>query len=143
MCGDRTKVKKNILERCLFKIYAQKGIKPREKETWKNEPPELKDLYKTLLEEKKKASRIERTTYDALLNRLSIYAEGSFSFLNKQTNLDLTKKLICFNIKDMPSQVKPAMMYLILDFVHKKMQKDRERKLLVVAGFSVTKTAGV
>lgn len=132
MCGDLSEVQKNILDRALIRVYAAKGIKPKQPATWKKQPPTLIDLYKTLNEEKRHASRIERTTYDALLNRLHIYAEGSFSFLSKQTNLDLEKKLICFNIVNMPAQVKPVMMYLILDFVHKKMQRDRERKLLVI-----------
>ena len=132
MCGDLSEVQKNILDRALLRIYLDKGIKPKQPETWKKEPPTINDLYKALQQEKTLASRIERTTYDALLNRLHIYAEGSFSFLSKQTSLDLSKKLICFNIVDMPAQVKPVMMYLILDFVHKKMQRDRERKLLVI-----------
>jgi len=132
MCGELTEPQKNILDRVLLKIYSDKGIHPNDKSTWKNEPPTLKDLHKTLKQEKKSASRMEKVTFDALLNRLAIYAEGSFSFLNKKTNLDLQKNLICFNIVNMPSQVKPTMMYLILDFVHKKMQKDRERKLLVI-----------
>ncbi|HZX20066.1 MAG TPA: LAGLIDADG family homing endonuclease, partial [archaeon] len=132
MCGELTEPQKNILDRCLLHIYAEKGIHPKDKDTWKREPPVLKDLYRALLQEKKTASRIEQMTYDALLNRIGIYAEGSFSFLNKKTNLDLNNKLICFNIVNMPAQVKPTIMYLILDFVHKKMQKDRERKLLVI-----------
>ena len=132
MCGDLTEPQKNVLDRSLLKIYANKGIFPNDKKSWSNEPPTLKDLYDVLLEEKKLASKIEKVTFDALLNRLGIYAEGSFSFLNKQTSLDLKNNLICFNIVEMPSQVKPVMMYLILDFVHKKMQKDRERKLLVI-----------
>lgn len=132
MCGELTEVQHNILDRALLKVYYEKGIKPKDKSTWQKESPMLKDLYRVLNEEGKHVSRIEKMTYDALINRLRIYAEGSFSFLNRQTNLDLQKNLICFNIVEMPEQVKPVMMFLILDFVHKKMQKDRERKLLVV-----------
>jgi len=71
-------------------------------------------------------------TYDALLNRLRIYAKGSFSFLSRHTYLNLEKGLISFDIKEMPSQVKPVMMFLILDFIYEKIQKDHERKLIVV-----------
>lgn len=132
MFGELTEPQKSILDKALLKVYADKGIYPRDKESWSNEPPNLKELYDFLKQEKNKATRIESVTYDALLNRLGIYAEGSFSFLNKKTSLDLRKNLISFNIVDMPPQVKPVMMYLILDFVHKKMQRDRERKLLVI-----------
>jgi hypothetical protein len=132
LCGDLTEVQKNILDKAIHIIYQQKGIIPGNPETWDKKPPIMEDLYNEILKEKKTASRQERMTYEALENRLRIYVHGSFSFMNKQTNLDLTKDLICFNIANIPSQIKPVMMYLILDFVHKKMQKDRERKSLII-----------
>lgn len=132
MCGELTEVQKNILDKCISQAYAKKGIYAHEPATWKNKPPVMDDLYQELVKEKKTASRQETMTYEALENRIRIYARGSFSFLNKQTNLDLQNDLISFNIVDMPNQVKPVMMYLILDFVHKKMQETKQRKLLVI-----------
>jgi hypothetical protein len=52
--------------------------------------------------------------------------------LNNQTKIDLSKPFITFNLGDMPRQVKPVMMFLILDYVYTKMKHDKERKLLVV-----------
>ncbi|MFA6064899.1 MAG: DUF87 domain-containing protein [archaeon] len=132
LCGELTEVQKNILDKAVHNIYQHKGILPDDPKTWTKEPPIMEDLYNEIIKEKKTASRLERMTYEALENRLRIYVKGSFSFINKQTNLDLTNDLICFNIANMPSQIKPVMMYLILDFVHKKMQKDRERKTLII-----------
>src|SRR3989344_2093920 len=132
MCGELTEVQKNILDKAVQKVYERKGIISNNPETWSKEPPIMEDLYDEILHEKKTASRQERMTYEALENRLRIYTKGSFSFINKQTNLDLNNDLVCFNITDMPSQIKPVMMYLIMDFVHRKMQKDRERKALII-----------
>lgn len=132
LCGELTEVQKNILDKAIHIIYQQKGIQPNIPESWNNEPPIMGDLYNEIVKEKRTATRIERMTYEALENRLRIYVHGSFSFINRQTNLNLTNDLICFNITNMPSQIKPVMMYLVLDFVHKKMQKDRERKILVI-----------
>ncbi len=132
MCGELTEVQKNILDKSLERIYREKGIIASDKKTWNKQPPILNDLYDVLIDERKRASRIELPTYDALSNRIRIYAKGTFSFLNKMTNLDLNNDFISFNIVDMPPQVKPLMMYMILDFVHKKMQKDKERKMLVI-----------
>jgi len=132
LCGELTEVQKNILDKAIHIVYQNKGILPDDANTWTKEPPIMEDLYNEIIKEKKTASRLERMTYEALENRLRIYVKGSFSFINKQTNLDLTNDLICFNIANMPSQIKPVMMYLILDFVHKKMQKDRERKTLII-----------
>ncbi len=132
MCGELTEVQKNILDKAVHKVYQEKGIIANAPETWIKEPPIMEDLYNEILHEKKTATRQERMTYEALENRLRIYVHGSFSFINKQTNLDLNNDLICFNIQNMPSQIKPVMMYLIMDFVHKKMNKDHERKTLVI-----------
>lgn len=132
MCGELTEVQKNILDKAVHKVYEQKGIVHNNPETWVREPPIMEDLYNEITREKKTASRQERMTYEALENRLRIYVHGSFSFINKQTSLDLNNDLICFNIVNMPGQIKPVMMYLIMDFVHKKMNKDRERKTLVI-----------
>jgi len=132
MCGELTEVQKNILDQALLKVYEQKGIISSNPSTWNKKPPLLEDLYFELLYARENASRIEKMTFDALINRIRIYAKGSFSFLNKQTNLNLQKELIVFDLIDMPQQVKPTIMYLVLDFVHSKMQKDKERKLLVV-----------
>ena len=132
LCGELTEVQKNILDKAVHVVYEQKGILPDDATTWTKEPPIMEDLYNEIIKEKKTASRLEKMTYEALENRLRIYVKGSFSFINKQTNLDLTNDLICFNIANMPSQIKPVMMYLILDFVHKKMQKDREIKTLII-----------
>ncbi len=132
MCGELSEVQKNILDKCIMQAYQIKGIYPNDPESWKKKPPIMEDLYNQLLKEKTHASRQELMTYEALENRVRIYAKGSFSFLNKQTSLDLTNDLISFNIVDMPNQVKPVMMYLILDFVHKKMQENKQRKLLVI-----------
>jgi len=132
LCGELTEVQKNILDKAVHIVYQNKGILPDQTETWTKEPPIIEDLYNEIIKEKKTASRLEKMTYEALENRLRIYVKGSFSFINKQTNLNITNDLICFNIANMPSQIKPVMMYLILDFVHKKMQKDRERKTLII-----------
>jgi type IV secretory pathway VirB4 component len=132
MFGELTEVQKNTLDKALILTYKKKGILSNLPETWKLQPPVLSDLFETLEEQGRKASQIEKMTYDALLNRLQIYAHGSFSFLNKQTSLNLEKKLISFNIKEMPNQVKPALMFLVLDFIYEKTQKNLERKIIVV-----------
>ncbi|MFH0714494.1 MAG: DUF87 domain-containing protein [Candidatus Diapherotrites archaeon] len=132
MCGELTEVQKNILDKCITQAYQTKGIYPNDPESWNKKPPIMEDLYDQVLQAKKGASRQELMTYEALENRIRIYAKGTFSFLNKQTNLDLKNDLISFNIVEMPNQVKSVMMYLILDFVHKKMQENKERKLLVI-----------
>lgn len=132
MCGELTEVQKNILDKAVQKVYENKGIISNNQETWFKEPPIMEDLFNEILSQKRVASRQEKMTYEALENRLRIYVKGSFSFVNKQTNLDLGNDLVCFNITGMPAQIKPVMMYLVMDFVHKKMQTNKQRKALII-----------
>lgn len=130
MFGDLSEIQKAILDKAITKTYKKKGITGK---SYKNKkPPILGDLYKELELMDRKASPMEKITYRALINRLYMYTKGVFAFLNKQTTLKFDNKFVCFNIGDMPKQVKPLVMFMILDFVYMKMKESKERKLLVV-----------
>ena len=131
MLGQTSEIQKAVLDRALSLVYAQKGI-TNDKTTWKKEPPLMQDLLNQLKSMSKNATKIESETYRSLINRIEMYVSGVFSFMNKQTNLNFNNRFVCFNIGDMPNQVKPTIMFLILDYVYMKMKKDIERKILVV-----------
>jgi len=141
MFGELSEIQKAVLDRALSQTYDKRGISDssyRDKAA-----PILGDLYKELERMSNNASVYERTTYVALLNRLRMYVDGVFSFLNRQTKLDVNNNFITFNIGTMPKQVKPVMMFLILDYVYSKMKQDRERKLLVIdEAWSMLQNAG-
>lgn len=130
MFGDLTEIQKSILDKAINETYAKKGINA---DSYRNKkPPILGDLYKTLVAMDKKATQMEKITYRALINRLYMYTHGVFSFMNKETNLKFKNRMVCFNIGDMPKQVKPLVMFLILDYVYMRMKESKEKKLLVV-----------
>lgn len=130
MFGDLTEIQKAILDRALTETYARKGITA---DSYRNKkPPILEDLYNVLVAMDKKASQMEKVTYRALTNRLFMYTKGVFSFLNKQTSIEFKKNFVCFNIGDMPKQVKGLIMFLILDYVYMRMKESKEQKLLVI-----------
>ena len=131
MIGDLSEIQRAVLDKALTLTYESKGINQNLK-TWNREPPIIQDLLKQLKKMSKKASKIELETYRSLINRIEMYVSGVFNFLNKQTNLNFNSNFVCFNIGDMPSQVKPVIMFLILDYVYMKMRKDKERKILVI-----------
>jgi hypothetical protein len=130
MFGELSEIQKAILDKALTNTYARFGI-TKGKSKGKSMPI-LGDLYEELEYLSSKANRIEKTTYQALLNRLFMYTEGVFSFMNRQTQLNFNSNFVCFNIGDMPKQIKPLVMFLILEFVYTKMKSDKERKLLVI-----------
>ncbi len=128
---ETSEIQKSVLDKALTDVYRKKGI-TSDPETWKKTPPIMSDLVERLTIMSKSATTIERPTYNSLINRLSLYVDGAFSFLNKQTNINFDNRFVVFNIGDMPKQVKPVVMFLILDYVYMKMKQDRERKLLVI-----------
>ncbi|MCF7860902.1 ATP-binding protein [Candidatus Woesearchaeota archaeon] len=130
MFGDLTEVQKAILDKAINQTYSKKGISADSYK--KKKPPILKDLYDELERMDKKASSMEKITYRALLNRLYMYTDGVFGFLNRQSSIKFEKDFVCFNIGNMPKQVKPIVMFLILDYVYMKMKESKDRKLLVI-----------
>jgi conjugal transfer ATP-binding protein TraC len=130
MFGELSEVQKSILDKAVNETYAKKGITA---DSYKNKkPPMLGDLYKTLMQMDRKAAQSEKITYRALINRLYLYTDGVFGFLNKQSNINYGQDFVCFNIGDMPKQVKPVVMFLILDYVYMTMKRRPGKKLLVV-----------
>jgi regulator of replication initiation timing len=52
--------------------------------------------------------------------------------VDNQTNIDISRPFIVFDIKDLPDEVKPMYMYIILDFITNRAKEDLERKAIVV-----------
>ena len=141
MFGELTEIQKAILDKAVDETYGRKKIN---RDSWKGkEPPIMQDLYQVLINLERRCATQEKVTYRALLNRLAMYTEnGVFSFLNKHTNIDFNKNFVCFNIGDMPKQVKPTIMYLVLDFVYMQMKNTLKRKLLIIdEAWSLLQTA--
>ena len=136
MFGGLSEPQSGVLEKAIRRAYEYKGILLDDPSTWGNEPPILGDVLRALHEMKDGLSRQRGSkvwgTYDTLIRRLDRYVNGVFSFMNKRTNVDLDNSFICFHIKNMPSLVKPVMMYLIMEHVSSQMKKDRSRKVLAI-----------
>lgn len=131
MFGELTEPQKAFIDKALTEAYKSKGITD-EPETWNNEPPILQNVVNVLEVMEKRAIVLEKSTIRSLINRLSLYTEGVFSFLNRHTNIDFDNQFVCFDIGSMPKQVKPVIMFLVLDYIYMKMKESLERKLLVI-----------
>ncbi len=129
MLGYVTEPQKALMDKVLTEAYERKGIYMDDPSSWSNQPPILEDALKIL---EKKAIGPEKFTAISLSNRLNLYVNGVFSFLNKHTEIDFNNNFVCLDIGNLPKQVKPTMMFLILDYVYTKMKDSLERKLLVI-----------
>lgn len=131
MLGKMSDPQKAIIDKAISETYRLKGIND-DPSTWNNTPPILQDLLKALEKIEKEASQIERTTITSLVNRLSMYVSGVFKFMNKHTSVEFDNKLVCFDIGNLPKQVKPSIMFMVLDYIYMKMKSDLSRKLLLI-----------
>ena len=131
MLGDLTEPQKSFLDRAITEAYNRVGIIDDPK-TWDKDPPLLEDVLNILRDYEQEAVKVEESTIRSLINRLDMYVNGVFSFLNRKTNINFNNRFVCFDVGNLPKQVKPTMMFLVLDYVYMKMKRDLERKILVI-----------
>jgi len=131
MLGDLSEPQKAFLDKALTLTYENKGI-TLEPDTWTRDPPILGDLLDSLNKLVRKATQSEIATVRSVINRLEMYVSGVFGFMNRQTNIKFNKGLICFDIGNMPKQIKPVVMFLVLDYVYMKMKANLDRKILLI-----------
>ena len=123
--GQLNPVQEALLDRALVATYRGKGI-TQDPATQKKEAPLMEDLYKTL---------VGMETNDAmdLAARIEKFVRGSFvGIFDRQTNINITNPFTVFSIKDMQEAMRPIAMFMILDFIWTRVQRDLKRRLLVV-----------
>ena len=125
MLGEMTATGEAILDRSIVLCYKQKGITP-DPSTYRNEPPILEDLYKTLL-------NMEEPEAKDLSFRLEKYIKGGFSGLfNQQTNYDIKNRLTVFSLKQLEDVLRPIAMHVVLDFIWNRVRTKLKKRILVV-----------
>lgn len=110
-----TAEEKSVIDRCLPKVYEKYFKKPKYKNI-----PTLEDLYNIL---KDKEGEIGKK----LSTEMEIYVIGSLNVFNHHTNVNLDKKLICFDIKDLGNQLKKIGMLTVQEHVWNKVSKNRDK----------------
>lgn len=131
MLGALSEPQKAFLDKAITEAYENKGIS-LDDEDYNWEPPTMKDILESLNNLYEEATQIEKATLRSLINRVEMYVTGVFKFLDRHTNLDFNKNLVCFDLGNMPKQVKPVIMFLLLDFVYMKMKSDASKKILLI-----------
>lgn len=125
MMGEMTATQEAILDRAIVLAYKQKGI-TQDPTTYKNEPPILEDLYKTLL-------NMEEQDAKELAFRLEKFVKGGFSGLfNHQTNYDVKNQLTIFSLRQLEDVMRPIAMHVILDFIWTRVRTKMKKRLLIV-----------
>ena len=132
MLGGLSDPQKALIDRALTTAYEEREIFLHDVKSWKKKPPILEDVLNVLKKMEKNITLAEKQTIRSLISRLDTYVNGVFSFLNQESKINFNNQFVCFDIGNLPKQVKPVMMFLVLDYIYTKMRKDLSRKLLVV-----------
>ncbi len=83
--------------------------------------PILGDLYDALENQEEKEAQHIRAA-------LEIYVTGSLNLFNHRTNVDITNRLVCFDIKELGKQLKKLGMLVVQDQVWNRVTVNRAEK---------------
>lgn len=109
------KREKAAVDKAILEVYKKVGNK--------KDAPLLQDLY----------SELNKLGHIPLCERLEKYLKGTLKgVFNQQTNIDLDSRLIVFDIKDMPENLRPVMMVIVANFVQNTVKAKPEKRLLVI-----------
>ena len=106
----------SVIDKCVQSIY---------KHFIENEPtpekmPLLSDLQQELNKEGEVALRVA--------NSLEMFVNGSQNLFNHRTNIDMSNRIICFDIKELGNQLKKVGMLIVQDTVWNRVSANREKK---------------
>ena len=111
-----TAAEKSVIDRCLPKIYQKYFEDPKPENM-----PILGALYDMLLSQEEGVGR-------KLATEMEIYVKGSLNVFNNRSNVDLNRQLLCFDIKELGTQLKKIGMLVIQDQVWNKVSLNRGSK---------------
>ncbi len=123
--GNLTPSEAAILDRALKQTYQLKGITDDPK-TQDRQPPLMEDLYKVLI-------GMEDASSADLAARLERFIKGSLTgIFSAQSNIDLSNSFTVFSVRDLPDQLRPLSMHMILDYVWTKIRGKLKKRIMIV-----------
>jgi type IV secretory pathway VirB4 component len=106
-------VEKTVIDRCTRLVYRDYLQDPRPEKM-----PVLGDLYALLNEQEEPEAK-------RLATALEIYVTGSLNVFNHHTNVDLTNRLVCYDIKELGKGLKKIAMLILQDQVWNRVTVNR------------------
>lgn len=113
MAEGLDKREKAAVDKAILKVYKKA----------KKQQPLLEDLY----------AELHGLGQLQLCERLEKYITGSSAeIFNSHTNIKLDNRLVIFDIKDMPANLRPIMMLIISNFIQNQVKAKPEKRMLVI-----------
>lgn len=109
-------VEKTIIDRCVRLVYRDYLSDPRPENM-----PILEDLYNLLRKQTEQEAQNIATA-------LEIYVTGSLNVFNHRTNVDITNRIVCYDIKELGKGLKKIAMLVLQDAVWNRVTINRSAK---------------
>ena len=107
---------RSVIDKCVQRLYKQFI----ENEPTADKMPLLSDLQRELENEGEVALRV--------YNSLKMFVNGSQNLFNHHTNIDMSNRIICFDIKELSNQLKKVGMLIVQDTVWNRVSENRNLK---------------
>ncbi len=125
MIGQMDPIEEATMNRALVLTYRQKGI-TEDPSTHTLEPPRMEDLYRSLI-------GMEEAVSKTLAARLERFVMGAVKgIFDQQSNIDINAPITVFTLRDTADEIRPIIMFMILDFVWNEVRKNLRKRMLVV-----------
>lgn len=109
-------VEKTIIDRCVRMVYRKYLSDPKPENM-----PILGDLYDCLREQTEPEAQFVATA-------LEIYVDGSLNVFNHRTDVDVSNRVVCYDIKELGKQLKKIGMLIVQDQVWNRVTLNREAR---------------
>ncbi len=125
MIGAMSPMEEATMNRALVLTYRQKNITD-DPATHTQEPPRMEDLYRAII-------GMEDQTAKVLAARLERYVMGGIKgTFDQQSNIDIDAPITVFSMRDLADEIRPIVMFMILDFVWTEIRKNLRKRMLIV-----------
>lgn len=109
-------IEKTVIDRSVTRIYQKYFENPTP-----SNMPILTDLYEEIKRQpEQEAQRIA--------SALELYVKGSLNFFNHHTNVDISNRVVCFDIKELGKQLKKLGMLVVQDQIWNRVTINRAEK---------------
>jgi len=124
LLGKMSSEEEALMDKALIDTYAVRGITMNVEDPSKMPMPTMEDFHSVLSSTK---------GAEDLAQRLQKYTSGTFGgIFNKETNVDLGNGLIVFCIRDLEDELRPAAMFILLNFIWNRIRSELKRRILVI-----------
>jgi hypothetical protein len=118
----------SYLDKSLNKVYSRAGIKREQPLTWKNPFPVFSDLIQVWNDDKNLNEREDGESALALIRKTySLGEDGALSYMNRQTDIDLSKGFTVIDLVKVPEIIRDAMNVLITGMLATYFKTDSEK----------------